>query len=174
MTLRNILNGQIDEFLYLEGLVLKRRYIDENGEVKEQNLIYDDIVGLPHVLLELDERGKATKRYVLSDRVDEIMWVKVFKEEEDDNKDLKQRLYYHTDHLGTVMFLADDRGKKAAEYEYSPYGEILIAQGERAKHNFYTFTGREYLERLGMYDYRARIYDPRVGRFIEVDQIRER
>lgn len=36
-----------------------------------------------------------------------------------------------------------------------------MAEGSRAKKNFYTFTGREYLERLGMYDYRARVYDPR-------------
>jgi|GEM_PF-6263353 len=81
-------------------------------------------------------------------------------------------MIYHTDHLWTIMFLTGKGGKKSAEY--SPFGEVLIAKGGRAKHNFYTFTGREYLERLGMYDYRARIYDPRVGRFIEVDQIRER
>jgi|GEM_PF-6250335 len=78
---------------------------------------------------------------------------------------------YYTDHLGMVVSLADENGRKVAEYEYSPFGEVLIAKGGRAKHNFYTFTGREYLERLGMFDYRARIYDPRVGRFVEVDPL---
>lgn len=102
-------------------------------------------------LLELlDEFGKLMKRYVLSDKTDEIMWVRVFKDEEDNNKENgKKELFYHTDHLGTVMFLTDEEGKKAAEYDYSPFGEMLVTQEERAKHNFYAFIGREYLERMG-------------------------
>ena len=99
------------------------------------------------------------------------MWVKVFKEEKGDEP--KDKIYYHTDHLGTVMMLTDERGKKAAEYEYSPFGEILGAKGERAKKNFYLFTGREYLSRLGMFDFRARVYDARVGRFIQIDPIQQ-
>ncbi len=33
----------------------------------------------------------------------------------------------------------------------------------------YTFTGREYDKETGLYYYRARYYDPEIGRFISKD-----
>ena len=80
-------------------------------------------------------------------------------------------IYYHTDHLGSVVILTDKRGKKSAEYEYSPFGEVLNAEGERAKSNLYLFAGKEFITEAGYYNFYNRFYDPRTQRFLEEDPI---
>jgi len=191
--------GERSEFLVLEGFVLREIYVDDDGEDKVVNFIYDG----DHVLLELDEEGNPIKRYVLSDKMDEILWVKKFRDgggegqnkgkvemskdkgkgregSEDiqrgrgeDRREEREREYvfYHYDHVGSTVILTDLSGDIVAEYEYSPFGEVLMARGPEAKKNLYLFTGRKYIKEAGLYDFRARIMDPRLGRFLEKDPI---
>ncbi|WP_419194821.1 RHS repeat-associated core domain-containing protein [Novipirellula herctigrandis] len=62
-------------------------------------------------------------------------------------------------------------------YAYDAYGTptILDAAGTAltasAENNRYTYTGREYDVALGLYHYRARMYDPVAGRFCSRDPI---
>jgi RHS repeat-associated protein len=48
---------------------------------------------------------------------------------------------------------------------YDPYGTLLIGATESG----YSFTGREWDADIGLYYYRARYYDPTLGRFISAD-----
>ncbi len=173
--------GQMSEFLILEDFVLRRIFTDEEGKKRVRNIIYDE----GQVLLELDESGSPLKRYILSDKIDEILWVKKFKEDGEEGngeeggkgkgrgkeKNTKREvIFYHYDH-NSVVILTDMKGEVVSKYEYSPFGEVLIAQGPEAKKNVFLFQGREYIPELGAYDMRKRMYSPGYGRFLEVDPI---
>jgi RHS repeat-associated protein len=75
--------------------------------------------------------------------------------------------YYHADRLGNIRQLTDDQGAIAAEYEYDAFGKIINQQGY--VQNPFTFTGRELDPETGLYYFRARYYDPELGRFLSVD-----
>jgi RHS repeat-associated protein len=74
--------------------------------------------------------------------------------------------------------LVDVYGYIKQMYEYSSFGEIRVLDEEGKEidpedgiPNPYTFTGREYDPETGLYYYRARYYDPGLGRFLQEDPI---
>jgi len=114
-----------------------------------------------NVLQELDSSGAVSARYT-SGEVDE--W-------------LSQRrggvtTFYHADALGSIIGLSDNSGNLAATYAYDPFGN---ARGETGSiPNPYRFAGRADLGIAGLYDYRARLYSPTLGRFLGKDPITAR
>ena len=81
-----------------------------------------------------------------------------------------QTYYYHADGLGSIIAITDSYGRVVQKYEYNSFGEITYIQDP----NFvqpYTYTGREYDTESGLYYYRARYYDAKIGRFLQRDPI---
>ena len=76
--------------------------------------------------------------------------------------------YCHADGLGSVVALTDANETIAETYAYTPFGAVERMGGVK---NTFTRTGREWDEETGLYYYRARYYDPEVGRFIGKDPI---
>jgi RHS repeat-associated protein len=76
--------------------------------------------------------------------------------------------YYHADGLGSVVSITDPSRNVLQTYTYDAFGSIVPSTPFR---NSFTYTGREYDEETGLYFYRARYYDPRLGRFLNVDPI---
>lgn len=79
-----------------------------------------------------------------------------------------QTYYYHADGLGSIIAITDSSGRVVQRYEYDSFGQITYVQDQ----NFvqpYTYTGREYDTESGLYYYRARYYDAKIGRFISED-----
>ncbi|ROZ75274.1 RHS repeat domain-containing protein [Ramlibacter sp. WS9] len=74
------------------------------------------------------------------------------------------------DALGTVWVVAGETGEVVANFDYAPFGGILSATGTDADLWRYRFGGREWLPSLGVYNFRARLYDPAVRRFLTPDQ----
>ncbi|MDH4188518.1 MAG: hypothetical protein OEV08_16145, partial [Nitrospira sp.] len=77
--------------------------------------------------------------------------------------------FYHQDALGTVTDLTDSAGATAKSYSYDAYGNLVESPGTLEQP--YTYTGREFDSETGLYYYRARAYDPRIGRFLQIDPI---
>jgi RHS repeat-associated protein len=77
--------------------------------------------------------------------------------------------YYHTNGLGSVTALTDSSKAVVQSYVYDAFGQIISQTGSIT--NPYTFTGREYDSETGLYYYRARYYDAKIGRFISEDPI---
>lgn len=73
------------------------------------------------------------------------------------------------DHLGSVRVILDDKATVAAAYDYDIYGNVeVIAEPEKGFFP-YLYTSQEYDLELGIYNYKARFYFSRIGRFGVVD-----
>ena len=85
--------------------------------------------------------------------------------------------YYHYDGLGSVTEITDSSGSIQESYRYSPYGNPSIFDNlgqpitSSAIGNPYMFTGRRWDDETEIYYYRARMYDPTIGRFLQRDPI---
>ena len=78
--------------------------------------------------------------------------------------------FYLADGLGTVTSIADSKGNLASTYQYNSFGNLTASTGSIT--NPFLYTGREFDAETGLYFYRARYYDPSIGRFISEDPIR--
>jgi RHS repeat-associated protein len=75
--------------------------------------------------------------------------------------------YSHFDGLGSVIALTNSAGSVVNLYEYSVFGEVSASDPNHP--NRFLFTGREFDADTGLYYYRARYYNPYLGRFLQTD-----
>jgi RHS repeat-associated protein len=68
-----------------------------------------------------------------------------------------------------VVALSDSAGDTVQTYEYSVYGQV--AAEDPCHPNPYMFTGRRFDIETGLYYYRARYYNPYIGRFLQTDPV---
>jgi RHS repeat-associated protein len=73
--------------------------------------------------------------------------------------------YYVRDHLGSMRQRTDSTGQVTLTRDYDPWGSGLAGPTVGGS----AFTGREWDTEAGLYYYRARYYDPTVGRFMGED-----
>ena len=76
---------------------------------------------------------------------------------------------FHADGLGSITSLTDLSGNPVRSYTYDSFGRIVAQSGTLT--NPYTYTGRELDPESGLLYYRARYYDPTIGRFLQEDAI---
>jgi RHS repeat-associated protein len=74
--------------------------------------------------------------------------------------------YFTRDHLGSTTALTGTTGKLVERQTYDAYGNSAGSTRTR-----YDFTGREHDALTGLLYYRARFYDPQVGRFLSEDPL---
>jgi len=77
--------------------------------------------------------------------------------------------YYHTDGLGSVIKMTEPGGSITQSRQYDAFGNLEASASSVAEG--YAYTGREWDPESGLYYYRARYYDPKIGRFISEDPI---
>lgn len=86
--------------------------------------------------------------------------------------------YYHHDALGSIVALSNANGVVTERYSYDVFGKPTFKDGSdnivegSASGNRFLFTGREYLQEVALYDYRNRVYDAGLGRFLQTDPAR--
>jgi RHS repeat-associated protein len=81
-------------------------------------------------------------------------------------------LYYQDDHEGSITHLTNSSGAVIESYRYDAFGAPSINGGTlplSAYGNRFLFTGREFASTFGVYEYRARAYNPAIGRFMSED-----
>ena len=76
-----------------------------------------------------------------------------------------------TDQLGSVRDLVSNAGAVVGHFTYDSFGQVVSAASTGTVDSRYKFTGRELDSETGLYYYRARYYDSRVGKFIGQDPI---
>ena len=78
--------------------------------------------------------------------------------------------YYDADGLGTITSLTDTTGAITQTYTYDSFGNQTNSSGSFT--NPFQYTAREFDTETNLYFYRARYYDPSVGRFLSEDPVR--
>jgi len=74
--------------------------------------------------------------------------------------------WLHADQQGSVIVVSDNTGASLAINSYDEYG--IPGRGNLGR---FQYTGQAWLPELGMYYYKARIYSPTLGRFLQTDPI---
>lgn len=70
----------------------------------------------------------------------------------------------HSDHQSSIIAISDTGGAQIASNTCSPFGVPSNTAFGR-----FAYTGRIELTGLDLYYYKARIYDPALGRFLQTD-----
>lgn len=106
------------------------------------------------LVAEYNAAGTLLRRYVHGAGVDQpLVWYEG-----------ASRRYLVADHLGTII--AANSSSAAFIYTYGPYGEPGAWSGSR-----FRYTGQAALPEVQLYHYKARVYDPMPGRFLQTDPI---
>jgi RHS repeat-associated protein len=74
------------------------------------------------------------------------------------------RRFLYTDHLGSVIAQSSASGVSINRYD--SFGIPAATNSDR-----FGFTGQAWLSQLGLYHYKARVYNPKLGRFLQTDPI---
>jgi len=74
------------------------------------------------------------------------------------------RRWLHADNQGSIIAYSDSSGDADAAYAYDPYGVPTAWSGSR-----YSYTGQLMIPEVSLYNYKARVYDPNFGRFLNAD-----
>jgi RHS repeat-associated protein len=80
------------------------------------------------------------------------------------------RRYLYADERGSVVAVTDGGGNVTALNSYDEYG-IPDDPGSLATKGRFRYTGQAWIPELGMYYYKARMYSPTLGRFMQTDPI---
>ncbi len=130
----------------------RRVRMEANGAIS--HYVYD----LYNPILELDERGNVRSRRMYGLVIDDILADEV----------TGQTRWYLNDEVGTPRDLVADDASILAHFVYDSFGRRLVETGSSTD-NSLTFTGREEYEGLDFQYFRARTYDPNLGRFLSED-----
>jgi RHS repeat-associated protein len=121
----------------------------------------DDLVA------EYDAGGAVTVRYMHGPGSDEpILW------DVGSAMDCSGTRFLHTNHQGSVIAVADCNGNRVAINSYDDYGiPAGLVSGSTPNTGRFQYTGQLWLSELGLYYYKARMYSPFGGRFMQTDPI---
>jgi RHS repeat-associated protein len=110
------------------------------------------------VLAEYDARGVQNARYDYgSDRLISLL------------RTDEGRRWYSLDGLRSVVNLTDDAGSLVASYHLDPWGNFRFPAELSTSRNRFGFTGYEWDPELGLFNAKARYFDPQIGRFTSQD-----
>jgi RHS repeat-associated protein len=71
--------------------------------------------------------------------------------------------FYLADGQRSIRLLTDEAGHVTEQYDYDAFGNLTTQSTSGA--NVYLFAGEQFDAGLGLYNLRARLYDPQLGRF---------
>jgi RHS repeat-associated protein len=143
-----------------------KRWVGDSGDVYSNPATYFHYDGW-NLLQEGNNAWGPARVYVHGSRVDEIIWSY--------NTFTGDQAFHHYDARGHCTLLTDSLGTILEQYEYDAFGYPYFFDSafqpvdSSTVGNRFLFTGREWLSDLRLYDYRNRMYQPELGRFLQPD-----
>lgn len=111
------------------------------------------------LVAEYDAAGALLRRYAHGKNVDDpVLWY--------EGSGTATPRWLHPDHQGSVIAVTDGTGASMATNSYDEYG--IPASGNVGR---FQYTGQAWLPELGLYHYKARLYSPTLGRFLQTDPV---
>jgi RHS repeat-associated protein len=111
------------------------------------------------LVLEYNESDQIQRRYVHGPGMDEaLVWY--------GGSGTSDRRWFHADERGSIIATSNISGTSLSVSRYDEYGVPASGNGGR-----FGYTGQIWLPEMGLYYYKARIYDPALGRFMQTDPI---
>ena len=103
--------------------------------------------------------GAILRRYIPGSGTDEpVVWY--------EGAGTGDRRFLQADERGSVVAVSDNAGASIAINAYDEYG--IPQSGNQGR---FQYTGQAWYPEIGMYNYKARIYSPNLGRFMQTDPI---
>ncbi|HET9638263.1 MAG TPA: RHS repeat-associated core domain-containing protein [Allosphingosinicella sp.] len=119
------------------------------------NFLYDG----QNLIGEYDGAGTLLKRYVHGPGVDDpLVWY--------DGTGAAMPIWYYTDERGSIIAGAGSDGSILGINRYDEWG--IPATSNQGS---FQYTGQIWLAEIGLYYYKARLYSPFLGRFLQTDPI---
>jgi RHS repeat-associated protein len=113
------------------------------------------------LVAEYNGSGTLLRRYVHGRGTDEpLVWY--------EGSALSDKRWLHHDAQGSVIAWSTGTGVMGEVYAYSPYGE---PQNDNWTGSRFRYTGQIAIPEAKLYHYKARVYDPGMGRFLQTDPI---
>jgi RHS repeat-associated protein len=110
-----------------------------------------------NILADYDGSNNLQHRYVFAPGVDEPIV---------EYSNTGVRIYLSSDERGSIVARSDPSGALSSANTYDENG--IPGSGNTG---LFQYTGQAWLSQLGMYYYRARIYSPTLGRFLQTDPV---
>ena len=111
------------------------------------------------MILEKTVSGTITRRYVHGPGDDApLVWY--------EGSGTSDKRWLHADERGSIVAITNASGNAIAINRYDEYGIPASTNVGR-----FQYTGQAWIPELGMYYYKARIYSPTLGRFMQTDPI---
>lgn len=111
------------------------------------------------LVAEYNGSGGLLRRYVHGPGVDEpVLWY--------EGSTLAARRSLLANHQGSIIAVADSSGALLQINAYDAYGVPNSSNLGR-----FQYTGQIWIEQLGLFHYKARVYSPGLGRFLQTDPI---
>lgn len=108
---------------------------------------------------EYDASNALQRRYVFGPGADApIVWY--------EGGGTSDRRWLHADERGSIVAVTDSAGGALAVNKYDEYGQSAATNLGR-----FGYTGQTWLSELGLWHYKARMYAPSLGRFMQTDPI---
>ncbi|WP_083383873.1 RHS repeat-associated core domain-containing protein [Cupriavidus sp. USMAHM13] len=108
---------------------------------------------------EYDAAGALARRYVFGPGIDEPLV-------QYEGPGTASKSWLYADHQGSIVAQTNRSGATTSSQAYGPFGETEGTPASR-----FGYTGQQYLAPLGLYYYKARMYSPVLGRFLQTDPI---
>jgi RHS repeat-associated protein len=138
---------------------LGRLYETYSSSTGTTRFLYDG----DQLTAEYDGSGNVLRRYVHGDGEDDpLVWY--------EGSGVSSPRYLYSDHQGSMVAITDASGSVTRVNAYDEYGIPNSGNTISAAGRF-QYTGQAWIPELGMYHYKARVYSPTLGRFLQTDPI---
>jgi RHS repeat-associated protein len=132
--------------------------VQAGSVVKRTHFLHDG----DELVAQYDHYGNMLRRFVHGGGAgdDPMVWI------EGNTDAASARRFLYADERGSITAVTDTNGNVIAVNTYDEYG--IPASGNIGA---FQYTGQVWLPELGMYYYKARMYSPTLGRFMQTDPI---
>ncbi|WP_404340026.1 RHS repeat-associated core domain-containing protein [Pseudoalteromonas mariniglutinosa] len=111
------------------------------------------------MVAEYNSSGSLLRRYVHGIGVDDpLVWY--------EGSGTGSKRYLHADERGSIISETNGSGSIIATHKYGPFGEPINTSSSR-----FRYTGQILIPGTELYHYKARVYNPELGRFMQTDPI---